>query len=185
MNSCPFPGLRAVDHFAITVPDLEQAIAFFVDVIGGEHVYTTGVFDDPQGDWMQTHIAVHPRSRLRIAMVRLGEHTNLELMGYEAPDQTDAPPKNSDHSASHLCLYVDDISAAVDYLESIEGVTVLGSPTAVGEGQPNHGATFVYFTTPWGYQMEMITVPQGMAYERPGAPKLAQPGTWNNRRETK
>jgi catechol-2,3-dioxygenase len=28
------PGLRGVDHIGITVPDIEQAIAFFVDVLG-------------------------------------------------------------------------------------------------------------------------------------------------------
>ena len=28
------PGLRGVDHVGITVPDIEQATAFFVDVLG-------------------------------------------------------------------------------------------------------------------------------------------------------
>ena len=28
------PGLRGVDHIGITVPDIEQATAFFVDVLG-------------------------------------------------------------------------------------------------------------------------------------------------------
>jgi len=177
------PGLRSIDHFAITVPDLSEAISFFVDAIGGEHVYTTGIFEDPAGDWMSTNIAVHPRSRLRIGMVRLGEHTNLELMEYEAPGQAEAPPANSDHSASHLCLYVDDVSAAVEYLSAVPGVRVLGEPSSVGEGQPNHGATFVYFVTPWGYQMELISAPHGMAYERPGGAMLARPGEWNNRKE--
>ena len=28
------PGLRGVDHIGITVPDIEQATTFFVDVVG-------------------------------------------------------------------------------------------------------------------------------------------------------
>jgi catechol 2,3-dioxygenase-like lactoylglutathione lyase family enzyme len=28
------PRLRSVDHIGITVPDIEQATAFFVDVLG-------------------------------------------------------------------------------------------------------------------------------------------------------
>jgi catechol 2,3-dioxygenase-like lactoylglutathione lyase family enzyme len=28
------PGLRGTDHIGLTVPDLEQAITFFTDVIG-------------------------------------------------------------------------------------------------------------------------------------------------------
>ena len=30
------PGLRGVDHVGITVPNMEQATAFFVDVLGCE-----------------------------------------------------------------------------------------------------------------------------------------------------
>src|SRR5690606_29611751 len=134
---------RAVDHFAITVPSLEQAIAFFVDVIGGEHVYTTGVFADPDGDWMRTNIAVDPRARVRIGMVRLGAHTNLELMEYEARGQNRSHPLNSDYGASHLCFYVDDVDEAARYLETQPGVTILGHPTDIGDDEPNYGARFV------------------------------------------
>jgi len=35
------PTARSVDHVAFTVPDLDEAIRFFVEVIGGEHVFTT------------------------------------------------------------------------------------------------------------------------------------------------
>lgn len=180
MSAARLPGLRAVDHFAVTVPDLEEAIQFFVEVIGGSHVYTTGIFDDPDGDWMNSHINVHPRSSLRIGMVRLGEHTNLELMEYSSPDQKTEQPRNTDLGASHLCFYVDDVDEAADSLRDVPGVTVLGDPTSVGEGQPNHGARFVYVLSPWGYQLELISVPNGMAYERPGGAKLAQPGQWDN-----
>ncbi|MGH3107316.1 MAG: VOC family protein, partial [Rubrobacter sp.] len=33
------PGLRGVDHIGITVPDMEQATSFFVDVLGCELLY--------------------------------------------------------------------------------------------------------------------------------------------------
>lgn len=183
MSTSPVPGLRDLDHVAITVPDLEEAIAFFVEVIGGEHVYTTGEFADPEGDWMQTNINVHPRSRLRIGMVRMGARTNLELMEYRAPDQNREHPRNTDIGASHLCLYVDDVDAAVEYFRGVDGVRVLGEPTDVGPGQPNRGARFVYLLTPWGYQMELITVHGRMAYDTGAGARLAQPGQWNTRKE--
>lgn len=179
MADTKVPGLRDVDHVAITVPDLEEAIDFFVEVIGGRHIYTTDEFSDPEGDWMRKNINVHPRSRLRIGMVRLGMRTNLELMEYRAPDQRESHPRNSDIGASHLCLYVDDVDAATAYFHSIRGVHVLGAPTDVGPGQPNAGARFVYVLTPWGYQMELISVRGRMAYDRDDVPRLAQPGYWN------
>src|SRR3712207_7681991 len=33
------PGLRGVDHVGITMPDIERATAFFVDVLGCELLY--------------------------------------------------------------------------------------------------------------------------------------------------
>ena len=33
------PGLRGGDHVGITVPDLDQATAFLVDVLGAERFY--------------------------------------------------------------------------------------------------------------------------------------------------
>ena len=38
------PGLRGTEHIGFTVPDLEEATRFFVDVIGCELIYTLGPF---------------------------------------------------------------------------------------------------------------------------------------------
>jgi len=38
------PGLRGTEHIGFTVPDLDQAERFFVDVIGCEKVYSLGPF---------------------------------------------------------------------------------------------------------------------------------------------
>ena len=48
------PGLTGVDHVGLTVPDLEKATSFLVDVLGCEYLYSLGPFVD-DGDWMQTH----------------------------------------------------------------------------------------------------------------------------------
>ncbi|MEK8104580.1 VOC family protein [Micromonospora sp. M12] len=51
------PGARAVHHVAYTVPDLGQAVQFFVDVIGAELVYQLDRVADPDGDWMTRKLA--------------------------------------------------------------------------------------------------------------------------------
>ena len=44
------PGLRGLDHIGITVPNMEQATAFFVDVLGCEnHPRQFGVWEAPLG----------------------------------------------------------------------------------------------------------------------------------------
>ncbi|MEJ8642003.1 VOC family protein [Streptomyces sp. MS1.HAVA.3] len=86
------PTARNVDHFAYTVPDLDQAVGFFVDVLGAELLYTLGPVEDRDTDWMARQLAVHPRASTRIALLRFGPVTNLELFQYTAPGQrTDIP----------------------------------------------------------------------------------------------
>jgi catechol 2,3-dioxygenase-like lactoylglutathione lyase family enzyme len=157
------PGLRRLDHVGITVPDLEEASRFLVDVLGCEYLYSLGPFQD-DGDWMSEHLGVHPRATVpENRFFRLGGQAILEVFEYTAPDQRTAAPRNSDVGGHHLALYVDDLDAAVDYLRSRQ-VTVLGEPTA-SKGA-NEGQRWVYFMAPWGLQLELVSYPGGKAFER-------------------
>lgn len=161
----PIPTARCVDHVGYTVPDLDQAIAFFEEVIGAEVVFHAGPFSDPDGSWMTTNLDVHPRTSHRFVMLRVGADTNVELFQYNAVDQNPTPPKNSDVGGRHIAITVDDIDAAVDYLRTVDGVTVLGEPTLNELPSPNAGSRFVYFKSPWGMYFELFSAPDGMAYE--------------------
>ena len=159
------PTMAGVDHIGMTVPKLQQGIDFFTKVLGCEHIYTAGPFADPKGKWMETNLAVDAGASTTLAMVRCGPSQNIELFEYDAKDQQKTPMKNSDVGGFHLAFYVTDLKAAVDYLKTVPGVQVLGEPTPVS-GQPNGGETFVYFKTPWGANMELLTYPKGLDYEK-------------------
>lgn len=168
------PGARAVHHIAYTVPDLEEAVRFFVDVIGAELAYRLGPVEDREGDWMTRKLGVHPRASAHIAMLRLGPVTNLELFEYTAPDQDRARPRNSDWGGHHFALYVDDVDKAVAHLREVPGVTILGEPETITDG-PIEGDRWVYFTTPWGLHMELINMPEGMPFEETTTTRLYLP----------
>ena len=111
----PLPGLRGIDHIGLTVPDLDQAAAFFTDVLGCTTVTRVGPFRDDSGSFMADVLDVHPRAVIeRIVLQRCGHGSNIELFKYTAPDQTTLHPRNSDIGAHHLAFYVDDIDAATD-----------------------------------------------------------------------
>ena len=161
------PGLAGIEHIGLTVPDLDAATAFFVDVLGGAVVFEAGPFraDD---DWMAEHLNVHPRAEIRrLRMVRCGTGPALELFEYTAPQQARTGPANSDVGGHHIAFYVEDLPAAVRYLQE-RGVRVLGTPTQLTAG-PSAGLSFVYFLAPWGLQLELVSYPAGLAYEA-GAP---------------
>jgi catechol 2,3-dioxygenase-like lactoylglutathione lyase family enzyme len=162
------PGLRGGDHIGITVPDLAEAHAFFVDVLGAEAIYTLGEkrADD---EWMQRQIGVHPRTVIReIRFYRLGYGLNIELFDYDSADGQAPQPRNSDIGGYHLALYVDDIDAAAEYLRGA-GVEVMGEPVASREAA--FGQRWLYFRSPWGLQFELVSYPGGKAYEQ-DAPRL-------------
>lgn len=156
------PGLVGTDHIGFTVPDLDEAERFFVDVIGCELVYSLGPYTS-EGDWMREHLNVHPRAVMReLRFFRCATGVNFEIFQYEAPDQSVEPPSNSDVGGHHLAFYVDDLDAAVAYLRE-RGVRVLGEPTA--SSGASAGQRWVYFLTPWGMQLELVSFPAGKRYE--------------------
>lgn len=172
MTAAGLPGLRGTDHIGFTVPNLDQAVAFFVEVLGCEAFYDLGPFSS-DGDWMQTHLDVHPRAVMkRLKFLRCKSGPNFELFEYESPDQNRQQPKNSDVGGHHLAFYVDDLAAAIDYLKA-HGVCILGEPTA--SKNASAGQTWVYFLAPWGMQLELVSYPQGKAYEQETGRRLWHP----------
>lgn len=157
------PGLTGVDHFGFTVPDLEQARTFLVDVLGCEYMYSLGPFERDR-DWMQRHLDVDPAARMhKLHFFRCGGKAVFEVFHYSAPDQNTSQPRNSDVGGHHVALYVDDLDLAVTYLRE-KGVTVLGEPTA--STGPSEGQRWVYFLSPWGMQFELVSYPLGKAFDR-------------------
>lgn len=157
------PGLAGMEHIGFTVPDIEVATRFFVDVIGCEHVYSLGPFAD-DGDWMARQLNVHPRTVMtELRFLRCATGPNFEIFQYEAPDQRTQGPSNSDVGGHHLAFYVEDVPTAVEYLRAND-VRVLGDPVTRREG-PSAGQTWVYFLAPWGMQLELVSFPTGKGYE--------------------
>ncbi len=156
------PGIRGTDHIGFTVPNLEEAIDFFVNVIGCDYLYSLGpVLSDE--DWMLDQLNVHPRASFRNALLRCHQGSNFEVFEYTASDQDNRQPKNSDIGGHHLAFYVDDFDAALAYIEE-QGLTVLGEPVVRKEG-PVAGQTWIYFLSPWGMQLELVSFPDGKGYE--------------------
>lgn len=168
------PGLARLDHIGFTVPDLEQAREFLVDVLGCEYLYSLGPYQDERGGWMTEHLGVDARTVMRrLHFFRCGGQAVFEVFAYEAPGQQLRQPRNSDVGGHHVALYVADLDAAVAYLREA-GVTVLGEPTA--SSGPSLGQRWVYFLAPWGMQFELVSYPGGKAFDRAdGAAEAGRP----------
>jgi catechol 2,3-dioxygenase-like lactoylglutathione lyase family enzyme len=167
------PGMAGVEHIGFTVPDMTQALGFFVDVIGCVEVYHL----DPlrsDGSWMRDQLNVDQSAVARdIRLLRCGHGPNFELFEWETDGQGKVPPRNSDVGGHHLAFYVGDMTRAIAYL-SEANVRILGEPMVRTSG-PSAGQTWVYFLAPWGMQLELVSYPGGKAYEQASALKLWHP----------
>lgn len=139
----------------LTVPDLDAAVAFFTKALGCEELHRIGPFV-AEDDWMQRRLGVHPRAVIpQVVMMRCGDDAMFELFEYEAPDQQENYPKQSDIGGYHIAFYVDDLPGALEHLVSF-GATVLDEPTVMTSG-PTQGETWVYLRTPWDLPIELVT----------------------------
>ena len=173
------PSARNIDHIAITVPDLDEAVRFFVEVLGCEIVYKLGPTEDSTGTWMQDRLNVPPASSLHFVMLRCGANVNLEVYQYSAPDQVRTIPRNCDWGACNVAFYVTDIDAAVEYLKAVPGVHFLQAPEAV-VGGPIGTTRWVYFLTPWGMQMELVTYDKLPYEQQTSARQYGPADRWQN-----
>jgi catechol 2,3-dioxygenase-like lactoylglutathione lyase family enzyme len=174
------PGLRGVDHLGITVPDIEQATAFFVDVLGCELLYER---EPPRDDSPRDRLGVPAGSRIQaVRFLRCAKGANIELFEFYSPDQREDFPRPSDVGIQHLAVYVDDLDAAAEHLHR-HGVELMSGPNPLPGPEAGEGNHFIYARTPWGLSVELISYPAPMAYEqhsdtrrwRPGGPSPAAP----------
>jgi len=165
-------GLRGLDHVGLTVPDLDEALAYFTDVFGAVEVLRHGAYA-PRPIVNEVNFARDREVRVAgIAMIRVGDQL-IELLEYVSAASAGSWPSTSARGGHHLSFYVDDLDAAVDRLRSA-GVDVLGEPLDMGGAEAGPGNRFVYLRAPWGLFLELVTYPDGKANgQLPPSPRNA------------
>lgn len=164
------PGLRGVEHVGLTVPDLDAAGRFLMDVLGAKLVFDGGTIADDAT--MVGVLGARPGDTTRYRFYRLGTGLNFEVFEYATADDPGRHPGNHQRGGHHLALYVDAIGPAVAHLRA-HGVAV-DDPQRIHDG-PAAGSDWVYFRAPWGLQMELVSYPDGKAYEAGAAVRLWHP----------
>jgi catechol 2,3-dioxygenase-like lactoylglutathione lyase family enzyme len=157
------PRMRGVDHVGITVPDIEQATRFFVDVLGCELLYRR---EPPRDDSPRHRLGVPAGTRIQsVHFLRCANGANIELFEFSSPDQREDFPRPSDVGIQHLAIYVDDLDAAAEHLRR-HGVKLMDGPNPLPGPEAGEGNRFIYARTPWGLTVELISYPAPMAYQQ-------------------
>jgi catechol 2,3-dioxygenase-like lactoylglutathione lyase family enzyme len=165
----------AVDHVGFTVPDLDQAIGFFVEVFGCEVIFRAGPYPDCGYTWPNE--SQPEKVTVQLAMLRHGGTHNIELLEYTHPDHADhgTAPRPTQRGGAHLAFYVEDIHAAAGLLKQRNDVRLLGV-VEKEHGGPIDGLDWLYVLTEWGLVIELLRWEPGqLPYEEDTSARLVPP----------
>jgi catechol 2,3-dioxygenase-like lactoylglutathione lyase family enzyme len=145
-----------VDAIAITVSDLDRAVAFYTDVLAFE-VTTTTELSGARLDRLEGSTGTH----LRLARLRLGAEV-IELVQYLAPTGRPMPAglRSNDRSFQHLAIVVSDMQAAWARLRAHGVAGISSAPQRLPDWNRNAGGIHAYyFQDPDGHPLEILQFP--------------------------
>jgi catechol 2,3-dioxygenase-like lactoylglutathione lyase family enzyme len=142
-------------HIGITVPDIEEGIAFFKAIFGAIEVFRTGPFD-VDANFMKNRLGALAESTIRdLVFLRCGGGTSVELFEYDGDEKSASAKRSSEVGGMHLCFEVEDVVASAERLRA-QGVEMLDGPNMVDAG-PLAGFNWIYFRAPWGLLLEVAS----------------------------
>jgi glyoxylase I family protein len=154
------PGLEGMDHVGMTVPHLDDAVAFYSALLGGKEIFRLGPFDardfdNVDGkDWAEAHVNVAD-GRFTLAMLEYANGSRLELFQYDRPtDRPATPPKNNFLGGHHIAFKVKDLDAVLA-LKNEYSLRFMAGPIEINEG-PAAGQRIIYVLDPWDNQLELV-----------------------------
>jgi len=135
--------ITGVHHVGFSVPDLEEALKFFTEVLGFELVSQNALPtpDDP----ITEQFDVEPDESIRFAFLKAGDDT-IELIEWSSPRQHQQMPRNPDWGGRHLALKTNGLEETLAKLRTVPGVRVM---------KPR-GERFIYVQTPFGMYLQLM-----------------------------
>jgi len=142
--------IRGIHHTAISVGNMEKALAFYRDVLGFDVVMEGGW---KAGSAEADQIIGLGDTAAKFAMLSKGD-SRIELFEYSSPTPKRADPTRRvcDHGYTHICLEVEDIDSEYERLQA-GGMTFHAPPS---EALGNMRA--IYGRDPDGNVIELLEI---------------------------
>ena len=167
------PNIRGLQHVGLVVPDVGAAIDFFVSGLGAEPLFSVGPIE-VDAERARRYDVKPGCTLVRLAMLRVADGPNLELIQFETDAADPAPPRNDGTGGHHIAFQVDNVEETARHLVKA-GATRCGTPAKVRAG-PFDGLAWHYLRTPWGSYVELVAIPdEGIGFERSGSQRVFRP----------
>jgi len=166
-------SVLGLHHIGFTVPDMEQAVAFFSDVFEAVTIMECGAVD-VDDTFMAKHLGV-PKG-VKIAdqrILQIGRGGSLELFEYSGGEKEQHLKHNGEVGAMHVAFEVDNVHEVAERMRATD-VDLLEGPTLI-EGGPMDNLVWLYLRSPWGQYLEIVSTNGPLGYEAEAGPKLWTP----------
>ena len=167
--------IHGLHHIGFTVPNMEQAIDFFSSVFGAVTIMECGSVDVNDA-FMAKYLGV-PEG-LKIVdqrVIQIGRGSSIELFEYSGLSGEQHLKHNGEVGAMHIAFEVDNAFEVAKKMREI-GVDVLEGPTLI-KGGPMDNLIWLYFRSPWGQYLEIVSANGPLGYETEQGPKLWTPNS--------
>lgn len=172
-----------IDHFGISVPDIEAATEFFKSAFGAEVLFD---FMDPDADPNAAEgefpVLAHKRAAAEDLSEALGVPVGaqvrrirklgfdggpmIELFQWETNVEQKQPSVATDMGLHHFAIWVDDVYETAERIKAAGGRALPGGPVEMFGLESGERNRAWYTQTPWGMTIEIISYPSEMPYEQ-------------------
>lgn len=143
-----------VDHFSITVADLDRSLAFWRDLLGFEQI--VGFVEDREGAHLDEIIGL---DNIEIDSAYLkAPGITIELMKYISPEGTAIHPRTCDPGCTHISFACTNLEALFNRLRNAGVTTRADRVVEVPDGDWG-GSTAFYCLDPDGVTVELLEEP--------------------------
>ncbi|UDI77127.1 VOC family protein [Staphylococcus taiwanensis] len=158
---------RGINHIGLTVPDMEEATAFFKNGLNGKIAYDSQKkSDDPRGGNEVERVLGLEKGAVIIhkRMMVFGNGPNIEMFEFRDAQQGKAQSLQ-DIGFTHISFYI-EAAHFDDVIQQVEsaGGQPISEPHANTKYEDTEGNRTVYIKTPWNSLIELQTVPNGFYY---------------------
>jgi catechol 2,3-dioxygenase-like lactoylglutathione lyase family enzyme len=157
------PTSRGIEHLNMTVGDLDEVTEFFVNVLGCRTLYTMGPFESSKDPFMRIYANADVRSVVHQVRVLRSPFLNIELFEVSTPRQRPVWPDLLDIGGWGLTAHVDDIDAAIGYLDDKDVYLLDPGKTETTGPEAGEGAFGCRFMTRFGLHFELVSFPSSKA----------------------
>ncbi|MBL7495943.1 VOC family protein [Frankia sp. CNm7] len=158
-------SLLGIQELTCTVADLAEASSFLVSVFGAEVLDDEGELSDRRRSTLRAHANADVRAVIRRSRLLRTPFLNIRLLEATYPGQRTLWPMMLDVGGWHLAGYVDDIDAALEFLQRSD-LYVLGPGKKPTTNAPEvgEGSYAIHGMASFGLHFEILTYPNGRAY---------------------